>query len=595
MRPAANAASAGRIVARWFFVLALSIWSIGIIIPSLGRLWSPLGSIGLYCTADGRITSVEPNAPAAGAGIRRGDQIDLRATEFESRRVVIWNCSFLRRGTYHLAIAHGAVVRHVDLRTIPESIGSWSRIGLMLRTAAAIILVLTGALLVLLRPSLMTWALFSFVLFNGGSHAGLSALLPYAAAAIEQFVEGLFIRIAGGIGVMVFLILFPTNAPISRWSAVALRAAPWLLALGVTAQIYIYSATYTFWPVDVLQRGNLIFFSLVAPLIGLAAFLERYVHATGADRARIRWVGAALAVGLTGALAAFFLETWTPGLAPYVVRSFLYSTLVVVPFAVLYAVLKHHVIDVRFFISRAIVYTLLTGVIVIVFSLIDWFFSKKLAAAGVGTGIDVALAIGLGFSLNGLHNRVGVVVDRVLFRQRHEAEVRLERAARSIAYASTPAAVEELLVQTPYEALHLESAALFRPGADGAFRREYALDWPEAAMAGIGADDVLVLHLAADREPLRLKEIAWHREGLPHGTVSPIIVFPVFVRQRLEAFVLFGSHRNGADIDPDEEHCLRQLAANAGAAYDHIDAERLRAEMERMRAELAALRLQLTS
>ena len=35
--------SAWRIIARWFFALAVSIWSIGIVLPSLGGLWSPLG------------------------------------------------------------------------------------------------------------------------------------------------------------------------------------------------------------------------------------------------------------------------------------------------------------------------------------------------------------------------------------------------------------------------------------------------------------------------------------------------------------------------------------------------------------------------
>ncbi len=596
MQRAGNAVPAGRIIARWFFVLALSIWSIGIVLPSLGRLWSwsPLGSIGLNCTIDGRITRVEPNAPAARAGVRTGDQIDLPATEFESRRVRI-SCSPLRRGTYHVAIAHGAVVRHVDLTTIPERIGGWSRIGLVLRTAAAIILVLTGALLLLLRPSLMTWALFLFVMGNNpGSHGGFWVLLSYPGQAIEVFAEDVA-RALGGIGVMVFLILFPTNAPISRWTTLVLRAAPWLLALGVAENLYVYVATYTFWPVENVQRADLIFSFLILPLIGLAAFLERYVHALGADRARIRWVGAALAVGLTGYLAALLLESWTPGVVPYVILSFLYSTLIVVPFAVLYAVLKHHVIDVRFFISRAIVYTVLTGLIVLVFSLIDWFFSKKLAAAGVGTGIDVLLAIGLGFSLNGLHGRTSVVVDRVFFRQRHEAEVRLERAAHTISHAPTPAAVQQLLVKTPYEELRLESAALFRQSVDGVFRREYTLGWPESALSVINAEDLLILHLAAGREALRLSEIRWECDDLPRDGAAPIIAFPVFVRQRLEAFVLFGSHRNGADIDPDEQRLLTQLAANAGAAYDHIDAERVRAEMERGRAEMDGMRLELAT
>jgi len=594
MQSAASAVPAGRIIARWFFVLAITIWTIGIAIPSLGRLWSPLGSIGLNCTGDGRITDVQPNAPAARAGIRSGDQIDLRATAFESRRVVLSTCFGLRRMTYHLAIARGTPVRYVDLTTIPESVGSWSRVGLLLRTAAVIILVLTGALLVILRPSLMTWALFLFVAgASPASLAGFWALLPYTGVAITNFVNNAGNSV-GAIGAVVFLILFPTNAPISRWSAVALRAAPLLLALAIASNIYSYLAAYTFWPTDEVTRGSLIFFGLVTPLIGLAAFLERYVHALGADRARIRWVGAALAVGLTGSLAAGILEYWTPGLVPYVVLSFLYSTLIVVPFAVMYAVLKHHVIDVKFFISRAIAYALLTGLIVLVFSIVDWFLSQELAASSVGTGLAVLFAIGLGFSLNGLHNRVEAVVERVLFRQRHEAERRLERAARSIAHALTPAAVQQLLVKTPYEALHLESAALFLQDADGMFRCEFALDWVESS-ALIAADDLLVMHLAADREPVRLNEIGWHRDDVPQGTASPIIAFPVFVRQRLEAFVLFGSHRNGADIDPDEQRCLRQLAVNAGATYDHIDAERVRTEMERMRSELATLRLELTN
>lgn len=594
MQRTGNAAPAGRIIARWFFVLGIGIYSIGAITPALGRLWSPLGSVGLSCTADGLITRVDPNTPAARAGIRGGDQIDLRATDVQSRRVVIWGCSLLRPQIYHLAIMHGTVVRDVDLHALPESLGSWSRVGLVLQTGAGIILVLTGVLLVLLRPSLMTWALFLFVEVGSGSHNSFGALLPYSGLAIERFITRLSTDVSG-LGAMVFLILFPTNTPISRWSAVVLRAAPWLLALAVAENSYIYTATYTLWPVDEVARELLIFFLLVLPLIGLAAFLERYVRALGVDRARIRWVGAALAVGLTGNLAGRIFDIWTPGLLSYDVSIFLYSTVIVVPFAVLYAVLKNHVIDVRFFISRAIVYALLTGLIVLLFSLIDWFFSQKLAASRIGVGVNVLLAIGLGFFLNGLHDRVGTVVDRIFFRQRHEAELRLGRAARSIAHASTPEAVQELLVKTPYEALHLESAALFAHGADGVFGREYALNWPAAAVAAISANDLLVLHLAADREPLRLKEIAWQREGLPPGTASPIIAFPVFVRQRLEALVLFGSHRDGADIDPDEEHCLRQLAANASAAYDHIDAERVRAEMERMRADNAALTLRLAS
>ncbi len=292
---------------------------------------------------------------------------------------------------------------------------------------------------------------------------------------------------------------------------------------------------------------------------------------------------------------AIVCEDFLPGLLAYGPRSSLYSMTMLVPFAVIYAVLKHHVIDVRFFIGRAIVYATLTGGVVLVFSLLEWFFSKRFADTGVGTGVDVLVAIGLGFSLNSMHAKLDSFVERVFFRQRHSAELRLQRAARSIPHAPTDAAVHQLLVVTPYEALHLESAALFHLRADGAFGREFALGWHDDTSDAIAADNVLVLHLESGREPLRLGDIAWNAPGLPPGAARPVIAFPVFLRHRLEAFVLLGPHKNGADIDPDEESCLSQLAVNAGAAYDHIDAERIRADMEKMRLEINALRLQASS
>ncbi len=69
--------------------------------------------------------------------------------------------------------------------------------------------------------------------------------------------------------------------------------------------------------------------------------------------------------------------------------------------------------------------------------------------------------------------------------------------------------------------------------------------------------------------------------SLPHGAARPVIAFPVFVRQHLESVALLGAHTHGADLDPDEQQLLTELTLSAGAAYDHIHAERVRAEMER--------------
>jgi hypothetical protein len=75
------------------------------------------------------------------------------------------------------------------------------------------------------------------------------------------------------------------------------------------------------------------------------------------------------------------------------------------------------------------------------------------------------------------------------------------------------------------------------------------------------------------------------------------LAVPVLVRARLYAVALYGPHRNGEDIDPDEASSLEAIATAAGMAYDHLEAARCeraaarwRKLAERQARELAALR-----
>jgi hypothetical protein len=54
---------------------------------------------------------------------------------------------------------------------------------------------------------------------------------------------------------------------------------------------------------------------------------------------------------------------------------------------------------------------------------------------------------------------------------------------------------------------------------------------------------------------------------------------PVLLRDQLVAIVLYGPHRSGADIDPDEVRGVLLLVERAGAAYDHIEARALREQV----------------
>ncbi len=88
----------------------------------------------------------------------------------------------------------------------------------------------------------------------------------------------------------------------------------------------------------------------------------------------------------------------------------------------------------------------------------------------------------------------------------------------------------------------------------GAYVREFALGWDEETNGEIAADDTLVLHLESERETLRLSDLGWNAGDLADSPARPVIAMPVFLRQRLEAIALFGPHKNGADIDPDDSN-----------------------------------------
>ena len=193
-----------------------------------------------------------------------------------------------------------------------------------------------------------------------------------------------------------------------------------------------------------------------------------------------------------------------------------------------------------------------------------------------------------------MHRRVDAFVDSVLFRRRHRAERRLSRVAGTLPHAASLGFVDEALVVEPMEALDLAAAALFRRNGGGDFERRYAQRWSDESADFLEATDHLVVQLKADLEPVPLSDVRWPRRDIPTGLYQPLLAVPIVVRHQLEAFVLYSGHNGGEALDPDELRSLRQLATPAAAAYDHLEAEALRAQLEVLQADNAALQREQT-
>ena len=572
-------------------VAAVSTWMLATTLPSITRLWHPLGSFGYRADSNGRASDVAPGSPASIAGLHDGDRFAVARTPMDVRKFTLGPLFLAKVGqTVTLPVIAGDGVRQVTMTAVPQTLSAADRILLVVRTLGAMIFVLIGAALVLLRPSPTTWGFFAFTIgLNPGSDATFDASLPGTLYPANWTLETLAIGI-GDAGFLAFALRFPKDE-LTDWRRQLGRAIPWLIAVMAVFGAYVVLAPYVAAvPTEAASRAYYMLCSCVY-LAALVALATTYFRSDGIDRQRMKWVIVGTAIGLPAfALASIFDITSAFPYPPYWVIGVLLSLNLLVPFAIAYGVIRHHVIDISFVISRALVYAVLTAALVAAFALADWVLGRELSSSGLAVAAEVAISIAFAFWLNSLHRRVDRFVDSTLFRARHLAERRLERVARALPHARSQELVSDMLVREPAEALGLASSALFTRALDDDFVRDAAVGWGPADATAIKADDALAAHLEAEQTPIDIHDIRWPRDDIPQGAAHPHLAVPIIVRRRLVGFVLYGGHAGGIALDPDEIRIIGNLMTGAGAAYDHLDAESMRRESQSLRQE--ALKLQ---
>jgi hypothetical protein len=254
---------------------------------------------------------------------------------------------------------------------------------------------------------------------------------------------------------------------------------------------------------------------------------------------------------------------------------------------VAYAVIRHRVFDVRFFIGRAVVYAVLTTAVVATLALVDYAAGKVLSGTGLAAIGEAGLAIIVGLSLNGVHKRLERVVDTTLFRSRIAADRRLRRVSRGLNHANALESIARIVVHEPYEAFHLSSAAIFRRDENGTYVRGDSVGWDAATAETIERDDPLVLQLLASKEPVSVADISLPPGSLPAAALRPSVAMPMLVRANLEAIVFYGAHDSQEDLDPDEIETLEHLLSAASGAYDHVRAETAQKKVAELEARFA--------
>jgi len=575
-------------------IAALALWTLAEVVSTFVLALRPSSEFGIDLATGGIVQSVTAGSAAAAAGIARGDRVLLDRLSETDRSVM--EGAYKPPGTtvaltfVHDRAAHSAAVTSRAVRSHPN----WAT--LLASGAAAIVLVGVGLWLVLARPNGVTWSFYVFACGYAIVQFGsLVSFLHGSAVQLYAIPLGLSLAMAIG-GGSIFTARFPSGVTTAAGRLLervtlpatalvaALFAAGFWMENGAPPALAAYAG-----PTGIAY--NVVLVAIL--VLNVIAILYRHANAVGEEKARGQWVIAGSSVAVIALIVASVLR---------VVRFHEFDgspldvalrvAIVCIPLSVAYAVLRHRVIDVRFALSRALVFGILTTGLVLAFSLVEWLLGKELAATRVALYVDLALALVIGFSFDRLKQLVDRGVERAFFRRERAAADRLQRATDALPHAGAPETVDDLLTSEPMVAYGLSSAALFRRASDGTFSRAMALGWDAAAGTDVAEGDPLLAYLAARTTPFELDGTP-HAVVLPLGAAQPVLAVPVAVRSQLLAFALYGPHATGETLDPGERAMLGGLAVAAAAAYDHLEAQALRRELGAARRELDELRSRL--
>jgi hypothetical protein len=581
---------------RALIVIALTAIAVGYTAPDLALPWHAWGDFGMtYAFRNDTtavVTTIRPGGPAARAGVHLGDAIDLAAMPLRDRRSLLSSIGVLNAynpavpgdtATFQLIEANGSL-RSVTLRAVPHLRSLADNVTNELQVLSECAFAIIAMALVLVRPSALTWAFFVYGLSAAiGSELG-SIYVPVRVQILEIVWLTLIRGPAALAAFIIFALRFPSNV-CTGWKRIAER-----VALTIAAALAILSLYSAIGVIDLARGIAAIGYSLdvvysVGYLVGAAVFVATIVSATPQERPRILWVILGFIFGYGGVVLIDLIgNVSTPPIPLY---NSLQTLNILVPIAVTYAILKHRVIDVRFFLNRALVYGILTTIGIGLLVLLDFAVAKRLESFGLV--VEVAGALVLGIGIQRLHGFVDGLVDRYVFRSVHEAESHLARVADAMMFAESLATIDKLVVDESARALQLRSVAIFRR-EDASFRREAAVGWNEVRSNRIAAEDSFVLDLQAQKTGVAASPFLAQRDDMPQGAAAPSFAVPICIREQMIGFVVFGAHLNASDIDPDEQQILERFVARATVAYDHVSNLERVAENARMRIELDFLR-----
>lgn len=514
-----------------------------------------------------KVFSVSPGSPLDLAGVKAGDFIRFQHRADRRRLLAVGEM-------IPLEVQSGDTVRHLDVPAVPAPLKLEERAEWVLEAITAIISLTIGAIVAWRQPAVPSARYFTLAVL-GPSWEFMRDSLPGGALHDALVVFNGVWFFTAFLFFTMFCLTFPDESRGPRQSRLRRLSVPYVgIALLLCAWSVAFASGVVGSPVPSLAARVYALGSMALSMTGLAL---AWKEAEGVTRTRVAWIGLSLGV-------VYLAYTWANifgliGLARIVI-DYGYAQLVVIALAYVglgVALLRHRLFDIGFAINRALVYTVVSAVLLISFGLLEWLSHKLIHfedQAG-NTLLDAGIAIAVFLTFHNVRDRVEHWIERIFFHAWHAKEAGLRKFVKRAAHITTPVALlasfhAALQRFTANAACHV---ALRR--ADGSFH-DSGSDKP------IDADHPAAFALRAEPVPTFL-------EG--DLAIEPFeLAIPMSHRGELNGFVLLGRKPNGESYRPDEVELLEFAAHQVGLDLHALEVEELRRELQRARAAEDALR-----
>lgn len=320
-------------------------------------------------------------------------------------------------------------------------------------------------------------------------------------------------------------------------------------------------------------------------MLTLASLAEGWQQTGGQVRQRHMWLFVSfIAPAVPSTMIWIPAADWTVGELRLATMSALCGQLVMY-FGLAYAVLKHRVFNFEFAVNRAMVYSVVSALLLCTVGLME-FVSKSLlkgdGAAHRSFAIDAAIALAVYLIFHQLHGRIEHWVERVFFFQWHDNEHKLRQFVRQAAhFTEVGALLAAFRTAMDRFTAHAGCAIYLRQASGNYLLASGTLDGSPAL---IEPNDPLVVALRADMAPMAIDQ---------QSQVRADLMLPMSHRGALHGFVVLGAKASGESYRPDEYEVLGFAAQQIGLDIHALRVEALEDELRELERKAEHQRVEL--